>query len=207
MNIVVGKVLVVRSKALLIERTLSDASMVCARSFHTRQQPATWYYIISCLANYRGHAVLGALVVRLCHIPGHGDVFWHKDNITQEPVRAAALAFMRERLDRRDEITLLSAIDDRGIERGSIGQCVHAILDEMPDAGGVLESIAVDGEIPSDDRRMALYLAVFYAQRKSRTEALAVVKRVAASVSADQMRSDIEQLQESIKRYGGVDFY
>lgn len=80
-------------------------------------------------------------------------------------------------------------------------------IDEMPDAGGTLESIALDGAIPVDDRRMALYLAVFYAQRVSPSYALAVIERVVATLSPDQMRSDIEQLQEAVNVYGGISFY
>lgn len=87
-------------------------------SYH-RQQRATWYYVISCLSNYRGHPVLRYLISCLCHVPGHGDIFWSAGNVIDEEVRCAALALMTERFDRRDALTMLSAIDDAGIQRGS----------------------------------------------------------------------------------------
>ena len=55
-----------------------------------RQQAPTWYYFISCLSNYKEHPILRALIARLCHIPGHGDIFWSKVNLIDEDVRRNA---------------------------------------------------------------------------------------------------------------------
>src|SRR5690606_20810450 len=105
-----------------------------------RQQAPTWYYLISSVTNFRDHPILPALLARLCHVPGHGDILWHKGNILPEEVRQFALAFMRERFGRLEVLTMLTAIGDDGIQRGSLGQCVHSLVDVVPDVESILES-------------------------------------------------------------------
>lgn len=175
-------------------------------SFH-RQQIVAWYYLVSCLSNYRGHRALTALVVRLCHAPGHGDIYWHKGNLVDEKVRKAVVSFMRERLDRRDAITLLTAIDEHGIARGTIGQCVHAIVDTMNDPRAVMESIALDASLTEDQRYFALILAIDYAQRESKAAALATIRRAKRVAATQRWQAELSEIQRLIKVYGGVAMY
>lgn len=65
-------------------------------SYH-RQRPASWYYLISCFANYRERTILETLTWILTHLPGHGDILWHKGNIIDEHTREKALAFLISR--------------------------------------------------------------------------------------------------------------
>lgn len=172
-------------------------------SYH-RHQPATWYYLISCISNYRGHPILRPLVARLGHIPGHGDIFWSKQNTIDEKGRRHALLMMRERFDRRDALTLLSVIDDAGVDRGTIGQCVHALVDTMADTAEVMESIATD---PSQDNRIrhsAILFAVSAAQPRSASAALAVLNRIRPSINDDELGAVIEWLDGGLRQYGYV---
>ena len=172
-----------------------------------RNQPATWYYLISCIANYRGHALLRMLIARLCHIPGHGDIFWSKKNIIEDKVRCSALLLMRERFDRRDALTMLSAIDDAGIDRGTIGQSVHVLIDTMADTQGIMESIAMD---PSQDERVrhsALLFAVSAAQGISAENALALLDRVRQSIDDEELSSVVDWLDGDLREFGHVSIY
>lgn len=175
-------------------------------SYH-RNQPATWYYLISCLSNYKGHAVLGALVVRLCHIPGHGDIFWSKQNIIDEHVRRIARNFMKERFDRRDAMTLLSVIDDAGIDRGTIGQCVHTLVDTMAATCEVMESIAKDTSQTERIRHSALLFAVSAAQSKSAAIALEVLSRIRISIDDEELLTVLDWLEGDIRQHGYVSLY
>jgi hypothetical protein len=175
-------------------------------SFH-RQQLVVWYYLISCLSNYRDSPLLTDIVVRLCHIPGHGDIWWHKDNMIDEKIRAAARAFMRERLDRRDAITLLAAVDERGIDRGTIGQCVHAIINEMSNPGSIMESIIFDITLPEEQRHIALYLAIDYAQRVSRGRVLDLIRRVRRAFPESMWDAELLEVRRIIREHGGVSLY
>ena len=172
-----------------------------------RQQAATWYYLISCLANYREHPVLRPLIAHLCHIPGHGDIFWSKGNLIDEQVRRSALRFMRERLDRRDALTMLSAIDDAGIDRGTMGQCVHALVDTMSETTEIMESIAVDQSYDERIRHSAILFAASAAQLRSVEYALSVLERIASAVQDDELAEVVAWLAQELRQFGRVSFY
>lgn len=176
-------------------------------AFH-RQQVATWYYLISCLSNFQGHRVLRPLVARLCHIPTHGDIFWSQQNIIEEEVRQEARRLMRQLFDRRDAITMLSVIDDAGIDRGTIGQAVHALVDTMENVPAVMESIAIDQSQSERVRHSAILIATSSAQWQSREIALGLLDRIRASLTSDgELRAVIDWLEGDLKQYGRVSLY
>ena len=172
-----------------------------------RHQPATWCYLISCISNYKGHPILRPLVARLCLVPGHGDIFWGKQNTINKEVRRGALLIMKERLDRNDALTLLSVIDDAGIDRGTIGQCVHALVDTMANPTGVMESIAIDASQDERTRHGAILFAVSAAQSRGAATALAVLDRIRPSISDDELTAVISWLEGDLRQYGYVSFY
>jgi len=172
-----------------------------------RNQAATWYYLISCISNYRRHPILHPLVARLCHIPGHGDIFWGNQNTINEEVRRGALLMMTERFDRRDALTLLSAIDDAGVDRGTIGQCVHALIDTMADTASVMESIAIDPSQDERTRHNAILFSITAAQSHSIPSALALLNRLRTSISDDEFSALIDWLEGDLREYGYVTLY
>jgi hypothetical protein len=176
-------------------------------AFH-RQQVATWYYLISCLSNFQGHRVLRPLVARLCHIPAHGDIFWSRQNIIEEEVRQEALRLMRQLFDRRDALTMLSVIDDAGIDRGTIGQAVHALVDTMANVPALMESIAIDQSQSERVRHSAILFATSSAQWQSPAGALDLLDRIRASMASDdELRAVVDWLAGDLKQYGRVSFY
>ncbi len=171
-----------------------------------RHQPTTWYYLISCISNYKEHPILPSLILRLCHVPGHGDIFWGKENIIDEEVRRTALLFMKERFDRKDALTLLSVIDESGIDRGTIGQCVHALVDTMSNTADIMESIAIDDSQDIRTRHSAILFAVSAAQSQGKENAIKLLKRIHPSIKSDF--SDVaDWLEGSLREYGYVSLY
>jgi len=187
-----------------VERCFDGLSALFA--YH-RHQPATWYYLISCISNYREHPILRPLVARLCHIPGHGDIFWSVRNTIDEEVRRGALLMMKERFDRRDALTLLSVIDDAGVDRGTIGQCVHALVDAMADPVSAMESIATDRGQNDRVRHSAILFAVSAAQSQAASAALAVLDRIRPSIDDGELVAVIDWLEGDLRQYGYVSFY
>jgi hypothetical protein len=176
-------------------------------AFH-RQQVATWYYLISCLSNFRGHKILRPLVARLCHIPAHGDIFWSRENIIEEEVRQEARRLMRQLFDRTDALTMLSVIDDAGVDRGTIGQAIHALVDTMEDVPKVMESIAIDQSQSERVRHSAILFATSSAQCQSPAVALDLLDRIRASIASDdELRVAVDWLTGDLKQYGHVSFY
>lgn len=172
-----------------------------------RHHAATWYYLISCFSNYRGHPILRSLIARLCHVPGHGDIFWSSSNTISEGVRREARMMMKERFDRRDALTLLSAVDDAGIDRGTIGQCVHALVDTMANPLETMESIAIDANQGDRIRHTAILFAASAAQTQSASEALSLLNRLRPSVNDSEMNAVIDWLEGDLRQYGYVSFY
>lgn len=175
-------------------------------SYH-RQQFSMWYYLISVLSNYHEHPILPWIITRLSHLPGHGDIFWSKRNLIDPSVRRRALAFMSERLDRRDAIAMLSAIDENGIQRGSLGQSVHAIIDVMLDADVTMESIAVDQSLDEFVRRHAILLGVERAARWSSQYAFEMLNRIRGGIAGTDLWETVDWLTHELHQYGEVWFY
>lgn len=175
-------------------------------SFH-RQRTASWYYLISSFRNFRNHPLLRTLVIALCHIPGHDDIFWHKGNITDEPIRKTALSFMEEQFDRNDVISLLEAVDEYGFERGSIGQCIHAIVDVVKERDGILESIAFDVSIAEETRFSALLLLIYEKQFGSTSACISFIEDYLRKFPESVHKPELSELSHMIRQYGGVSFY
>lgn len=138
---------------------IAHAALHALFAFH-RNRPATWVYIASTFRRFRGHPLLRQIVRVLCLLPGHGDVFWHDKNIIEEPARSLGLMAVRQLFGLEDIQVLLESIDDNGIERGTIGQSVHAILMTIPGAAATLRAIALDTRSPREIRYHALIFAL-----------------------------------------------
>jgi hypothetical protein len=176
-------------------------------AFH-RHQVATWYYLISCFSNFQGHRALRPLVAYLCHIPAHPDIFWNKRNLIDEDVRQQALRLMRELFDRKDALTMLSAIDEAGIDRGTIGQAVHALVDTIADTQSVMEAIAVDKNQSERVRHSAILFATSSAQRQSPTLALDLLGRIRPTITCnDDLHIVLDWLEGDLRQYGHVSLY
>lgn len=135
-------------------------------SFH-RNRLETWYFVITSLPSFRGHPLLRRLVAALSHVPGHGDIFWHYKNIISERTRANARNLLKRFLSRDGVISLLGAVEpEEGLGRGSIGQCVSAIVSVIPHEADVLSSIIFDSALSEDLRFWAVMLLIDSQQRR-----------------------------------------
>ncbi|MFN2599371.1 MAG: DUF4365 domain-containing protein [Pyrinomonadaceae bacterium] len=174
--------------------------------FH-RQRYASWYFLVNSLRTFRNHPLLRTLVHILCHIPGHGDIYWHKGNIMNESVRRAATSLMTEQFDKTDVITLLESVDEYGYERGRIGQCVHAIIDIVNKRDEVLKSIAFDESVDGEVRFSALTLFLYYEQRTSSADCISYVNKYLKNFPDTEHELLLQQLLLMLREYGCFTFY
>jgi len=176
-------------------------------SFH-RQRFSTWFYLINSLRHFRGHPLLRSIVVHLCHIPSHGDIFWHKGNIIETDVSEAVLAFMKQALGKEEVIALLESIDvENGFSRGSIGQCVHSIIDVATRRTELLSSIALDPNIDEQIRFWAVHLLIFETQRISKEDAVATIRRYLSAFPQGEFRDALETAASDIQEHGWIGYY
>lgn len=145
---------------------LSDRMACLQLLYHV----ASWYYLISGFRNFRHHPLLFHLVDRIAYLPGHGDIFWHKDNRLLNKTRDAALEILRDRFGRAEVICMLEILTDGGgFGRGAIGASVEAIVSQVRDRDEVLRSVALDSNMEEEVRYWALLLLVTYLDSRTST--------------------------------------
>lgn len=91
-----------------------------------RNKYATWFILF----NYFKYCNDKYLKLDLIHIisliPGHGDIFWHNNNIINEVIRKKAFKLLKKVWGETEIRHLLKCInEEEGIQRGSIGQICH----------------------------------------------------------------------------------
>lgn len=167
-------------------------------SFH-RNNSAAWHYIILTLPELKNAALIRHAAITLSHIPGHGDIFWHSRNIICEETRREALDIIKTRLGRDGIVALLNAIvQGEGIGRGTVGQCVHAIVSLAPDIDAMLKSIILDQAIDEMSRYWAVLIYIDIMQSKDWrivADTLQIAKNVFTEDCLDSMESFCEQLR------------
>jgi hypothetical protein len=175
-------------------------------SFH-RERFATWYYLWGSLKNFRGHPLLRSLVVRLAHIPAHGDIFWGPGNWISNETAKAVKAFMKDAIGRDEMLVLLESIDDDGFQRGSVGQCVWCVVSVVRRRFELLRSILEDKNVPVDVRYSALWLLVAEIQDRSKDEAVGILQEFAPSFSDEMNQEMIQGMIASLRQGVGLSLW
>jgi len=92
-------------------------------------------------------------VYYLAHIPWHGDIFGHGE-MPNEDTRKFVLGLFKS-FGRSEILKLLCLVGENGIERGSTGQSVEAVVSVIPSNRDVLPSIIIDKSIEMSLRETA----------------------------------------------------
>jgi Domain of unknown function (DUF4365) len=191
--------------AALGDSSRRQAGLMSLFSFH-RQKIESWFYLISTLRSFYDSPLLHDVIRILCHVPGHMDIFWHRDNIFDESVRQNAHQLMQRLITPEDVSALLTAIDDEnGIGRGSIGQCVRALLEIIPKRDEILEFVARDPSAEDDVRYWAMCLFVSFRQAGSTERCISLASDLSRALPPDKAQP-AAQIVDILQTYGFVDF-
>jgi len=175
-------------------------------SFH-RQRFATWYYMWSCLRNFRGHSLLRPIVARLAHIPGHGDIFWSQANLVDPAVSRPVMEFISQAIGREEVLALLECVDENGFNRGSLGQCAWSLVMAADRHIELLRSVVGDVSIPEPMRYSALWILIVEEQTKSSEAALALIAEYAGLFADSLHRGMLDEMAGSIREHRGVSLW
>jgi hypothetical protein len=93
------------------------------------------------------------LAYYLAHIPWHGDIFAYGE--LPDANTTAIAKKLIESFGANEVRKLISLIDDRGIERGTIGQSVEAVITSIPGFERILSDIVRDEHTPMRERESA----------------------------------------------------
>jgi hypothetical protein len=174
-------------------------------SFH-RQKIESWFYLISTLRSFYDSSLLDDIIAILCHVPGHMDIFWHRGNIFDEKVRQEAKRLIQTLVTPEDVSALLNAIDDEnGIRRGSIGQCVRAIIEVVPKHDEILEALARDPATSGNNRYWALCLFISFRQGHDTESCISLAFALTEELSPDKAQAAAE-IASTLRKWGCVDF-
>ncbi len=125
--------------------------------YNYRNKPRTWDVLINTFRTRLVEDTDPFLISILSLVPQHPDIAWDKSNILIEDLRAR----LRKRISkftRDDVIKLLSFVDEDGFERGTVGQCVAAIISIVENNKAILDDIAKDKTLRRELRKSAITL-------------------------------------------------
>lgn len=132
-----------------------------------RNDLRTWEVFERILCTRPAELTDPVLAYFLAHIPGHGDIFWHRDNIISEEIRKA-VAHSMNAWDGRQIVPLLRLVGENGFERGSVGESIFAIVDEaIRSTSDKLRAIVQDPSIEKAVREAGLMLVCLSEQEKA----------------------------------------
>jgi hypothetical protein len=176
--------------------------------FYHRNRKATWFYFVVSFSTIENEFLRAQLAIYLTHIPGHMDIWWHKNNIIAEDVSQYALSLIKGKFRRKEVESLLNLVDEEmGFSRGSIGQCVHALIDVIPGHYTILKSIAFDNTLDEKMRFNALILLVCCIQNHSPDQSIQLISSYLENFPGSSFADMLMEIRNTIKEFGYVSFY
>jgi hypothetical protein len=137
------------------------------------------------------------LIYWLAHIPGHGDIFYFGE-IVSESTRDYARTLL-SRFGYPEVVKLLSCIDpENSISRGSVGQSVEAIISSLPRSSELLKQVLVASELDLFIRECAALILAM-------NEGPEVIKDVAALAPSGSWYAT--EIISHLREYGSINPY
>jgi hypothetical protein len=176
------------------DNSLVVADALKALFYFNRNRICCWHLLISSVGHISDPIVFEDLTYYISLIPGHGDIYWHKDNFVNPKVRKWARNCIKDRFSDLEVVSLLSIIDEFGISRGTIGQCVHAIIRLLPNRTNILKNINQNSNIDDKTRWFALLIYLDEIQITDAKAALKYAKQFLADNPDFKFRSLLREL-------------
>jgi hypothetical protein len=137
------------------------------------------------------------LLYWLAHIPGHGDIFYFGETVSE-----STRAYARSQLSRfgySEVVKLLSFVDpENSISRGTVGQSVEAIISSLPHAGDILRQVIKMAELDMFVRECAALILAM-------NEGPGAIKEVARLAEAGSWYAT--EIVSHVHEYGGINPY
>jgi len=154
----------------------ASAALRSLFNYH-RNTKACWLVILTSLSYCSSPVLLKKLTQYIALIPGHPDICWHDKNLIDPLIRTWALDHIKRYFNKRDFESLISVIDpEEGIDRGTDGQNVHAIVSCIPNKKDLLTQIFRDHNIKEEIRWFALIILLYEVQMQDPKMALEILK-------------------------------
>lgn len=158
---------------------------------------SVWEELITTFVERSADEIPPVLLYWLAHIPGHGDICYYGETVS-ESTRANVKPIFR-RLGYKEVVKLLSFIDsESGIGRGTIGQSVEALVSSLPQAAELLRKIILTDSL---DLSIREYSALILAMN----EGPQALDDIAPLASAGSWHAN--EIIRHVREYGGINPY
>lgn len=137
------------------------------------------------------------LLYWLAHIPGHGDIFYFGETVS-ENTRTYAQSLL-SRFGYTEVVKLLSFVDsENSISRGSVGQSVEAIISSLPHTGDILRQVIKTAELDMFIRECAALILAM-------NEGPSAIEIVAQLAEAGSWYAT--EIANHVREHGGINPY
>lgn len=181
----------------LLESKNVDEVYIAINSLAKRyaNRTETWDKLIHIFRKTSDIELISEIIFYLSYIPGHGDL-WGQLNFS-EVSRQYARDLLNQ-LNTNEVTKILSSIDENGIERGTIGQCIEAIISSINKSDRILKEIIRNEALEEEVINSAItILAYNYPEEFN------------LAVSNGEITKNwyVELIINSFQEYGGFDLY
>lgn len=154
----------IRSLDILLENksisSISDALYLLFSYY--RNKKVTWYFVCQYFKEVKDNDILEIMVHMFSFVTGgHGDVFWHKDNIVDEKIRTYIKNLIQTQFKETELIKLIQIFKIDGFSRGTFSQVAHSLIDWIQNKNDLLYKITFQSEYESDIKLSSLMLLLY----------------------------------------------
>jgi len=175
-------------------------------SFHRNEKEA-WFYIINHFGKENDSNIQKYLIYLMSLIVGHGDIYWHKGNIINEEARTYAYKTIRKSFTQQETKLLLINIDENGINRGTIGQGIHAVIEIIPNFLAYLKMIIIKENISDEIRANAAIIIIYELQFYDKPRAIRFCESMIEHFPDSEYKGSFEIIKEQIELHDGFAIY
>ncbi len=159
-----------------------------------KNEKVIWDIFIDYITSSTIYDISSQLIYYIAHVPGHPDIFYTGTQLTDETRNYAKILLAN--IPKKTIIKLLEFINPEiGIQRGSIGQSVEAIINCNSNKIEYLREIIADETIHEETRSHACILLIYFD------------KRQIDFLEKYRSLQNIKTIIDFVKEFGGIDLY
>lgn len=202
----------IRSLDILLENksisSISDALYLLFSYY--RNKKVTWYFVCQYFKEVKDNDILEIMVHMFSFVTGgHGDVFWHKDNIVDEKIRTYIKNLIQTQFKETELIKLIQIFKIDGFSRGTLSQAANSLIDWIQNKNDLLYKITFESEY-EDDIKLSSLMLLLYSKSWEEDGSTGSLKLLEQYISFYPESEDIDIVKEmilTIQDEGCLGFY
>ncbi|MDU2663477.1 MAG: DUF4365 domain-containing protein [Clostridium perfringens] len=155
----------------------------------------TWDKLIDIFKTTSDISLISEIIFYLSYIPGHCDLC---NQLNFSEVSRQHARDILNKLNTNEVIKILSAIDENGIERGTIGQCIETIISSINNSDNILKEIIKNEDLEEEIINNAITILAYNYPEEFKI-----------SINKGDIKKNwyIELVIDSFNEYGEFDLY